>query len=53
MTKRLIEMANEYCETGSYAIMRQIEEFCNTSNLFFAEDEDFIQIEDEVFRFKF
>ena len=53
MTKEMLNKVNEYCETGSYFIMREIEEYCAVNNLFLDEDEDTLQIEDETFKLNF
>ena len=41
MTKEMLNKINEFCESGNYSIMREIENYCNENNLFFAEDEVF------------
>lgn len=53
MTKEMLNKINEYCKTGSYSIMIEIEEYCTENNLFIAEDEDTLQIEDETFKLNF
>ncbi len=53
MNKTILNKISDYCENGSNAILREIENYCRENNLFFAEDEEFIQIEDEMFKLFF
>lgn len=47
--KQFLETIESYCETGSNVLLKQIEEYCSKHDLFFAEDEDCIMIEDDVY----
>lgn len=53
MKKEILNKVYEFCETGSNAVLRKIEDYCRENNLFFAEDEDSIQIEDDKFSLNF
>lgn len=53
MIKEMLNKVYEFCETGSNVVLREIEDYCRENNLFFAEDEDFIQIEDDKFSLNF
>ena len=49
----LLKTIEAYSESGSGILLRQIEDYCSEHELFFAEDEEFITIEDDIFYLNF